>query len=223
MSESAEWSSGETLAVGPAPRPRRRWVPWVAAGSAIAVVLLAVGLLAADWAARTAELRTLLAAVETSEAGMVAVQDEVSAAFDAFEADGETAEARTALDTDLRDAAAGGAVAIETAGDRVAAVGLLPWHGDLLRARDAYLLHNQAWVDYLQRAQDEPAEFVREQVDVNRTFLEAEPLFREAVPWPPLPVLVERIDVIFAEPEPEPGSVESTSMVGLGSGGHGSR
>ena len=174
-------------------------------------MLLTGGLLGADWAVRTAETRSLLTAIEASEATMIVVQDDVAAAFDAFDAAGQSAEARADLDASLREIASEGAVAIETAGLAVTAVEILPWHRALERARDAYVLHNVAWVDYLNRAKDDPEEFVIDQDEVNRTFMEAEPMLRRALPWPVLPSLVDRVDIIFAEPEPEPGSVESTA------------
>lgn len=201
--------SDPAVAAGPS-RPRR-WIPLVAGGAAFLLVLLTGGLLGADWAVRTAETRSLLTAIEASEASMIVVQDDVAAAFDAFDAAGQSAEARADLDASLREIAAEGAVAIETAGLAVTAVEILPWHGALERARDAYVLHNVAWVDYLNRAKDDPEEFVIDQDEVNRTFMEAEPMLRRALPWPVLPSLVDRVDIIFAEPEPEPGSVESTA------------
>lgn len=105
--------------------------------------------------------------------------------------------------TELRAIAAEGRDRIKAAGDAVAAVPVSPWHGDLLRAREAYLRHNQAWQDYLGRAAEDAGEFGRPQEQVDSTFMAAEPLFRAAIPNPDVFGIQDRIDVIFAEPVPE--------------------
>ncbi len=84
--------------------------------------------------------------------------------------------------------------------------------GSALLARQAYLEHNRAWQAYLDRAARDAAEFALPQDEVNSTFLAAEPYFREAIPEPDGYSLSERIDLIFAEPEPESGPTQQASL-----------
>lgn len=179
---------------------------------AFAVALLGAGLVTADWGLRTAESAELLARVERSEAQMTVVQEAVTEAYAAYEASDQGADARQRFEARLRDIAAAGAADIAHAGIPVARMRIPYWHGDLRRARDAYLAHNAAWVAYLLRAQDDPGEFVREQVEVNSTFLVSERLMRSAVPVPTLPSIADRLDAIYAEPAPADGETESVSL-----------
>lgn len=179
---------------------------------AFAVALLGAGLIAADWGLRTAETVELLTRIESSEAQMTVVQEAVTAAYGEFEASDQGADARQRFDAQLRDIAAAGAADIAHEGLPVAEQPIAYWHGDLRRARDAYLAHNASWVAYLLRAQDDPGEFVREQALVNDTFLVSEALMRQATPVPTLPSIAERVDRIYAEPPPAEGETESASF-----------
>ena len=179
--------------------PVRRWLPLGLGLLAFLLVLGAGLLVTVDWGVRNAEMRRLVTAVESSEAAMSDAQAAVADAYDAFDASDGGEQAKLELDSTLT-AAAG----------PIAAVRILPWHGDIAEARDAYLAHNRAWQDYLARATDDPAEFDREQVQVNDTFTAVEPLMRDALPEPPLFGLQERIDRIFAPPPASSGDLQST-------------
>jgi hypothetical protein len=168
------------------------------------LVVLTAGLaLTVDWGVRNAEMRRLVTAVEASEAAMGETQAAAADAFDAFDASDGGEDAKLELDSTLSAVADEGRRQIEAAAGPVAGVRILPWHGELEEARDAYLAHNRAWQDYLERAIDDPSEFDKEQVEVNETFLDAEPLMRDAVPEPALFDLDVRVATIFAPPVSE--------------------
>lgn len=175
----------------------RRWVPLAAGVLAFALTLLAGGALVADWAWRTAQMNELLDRVEASEAVMGELQDGVAEAFEEYGGGNDNQK----LDSELRDLAAEAEVEIAAAGAAVAELPIAVWHGDIERARDAYLLHNKAWVDYMTRASEDSAEFLRPQEAVNQTFFDAQAPFVEAVPEPDVEDLLQRVIVIFEVPE----------------------
>lgn len=171
------------------------------------IVLLSSALLAAgwtlaigDWVARNAEMARLLQAIEGSEAAMVATQNEVTELMSQHAQDGDGGE----LIAELGDAAGRGRDAIAAEGTQVQAVDVLPWHTSIDEAKQAYLAHNTAWQEYLDRATGNPSEFVTPQPLVDATFAAAEPLLRAAVPLLDLWEFSQRIDVIYAPPEGAP-------------------
>lgn len=178
-------------------RSRQRWIPWVAGGGVFLITVLLGSILVADWAWRTAQMQELLERVEASEAIMGELNEAVELAFEEHSTSGDRAK----LDTELRDLAASAKVDIAAAGAEVAALPIAAWHGDLERARDAYLLHNEAWVEYMDRASASSAEFIAPQPVVNETFFAAQPLFIEALPAPDVRDLAARVAAIFALPE----------------------
>ncbi len=183
-------------------RPRRRWVPYVAGAVAFLIVLVGLGLVVGDWAARNIEMRALITQVESSEAAMGDLQSNVQSIFAEYEGTSPLSpEDRAALEAKLKAAAAEGRDAIAKAGDGVAGVRWLAWHRDVRDAQDAYLAHNRAWQEYLGRAAEDPAEFGRPQDAVNDTFMAAEDPVRSALPAPVMFDLLQRVDVIFAPPE----------------------
>ncbi len=186
----------------PTDRPGRRWLPLVAGGVAFLMVLVGLGVLVGDWAARNIEMRALITRVEASEAAMGELQSNVQGIFAEYEGSTPLSdEDRTALEDDLKAAAAAGRDAVASAGDDVAGVRWLAWHRDVGDAQEAYLAHNRAWQAYLARAAEDPAEFGRPQDAVNETFTAAEEPIRAALPAPVLFDLPNRVDVIFAPPE----------------------
>ena len=178
-------------------RTPQRWIPWVAGAGVFLVTLLLGAVLVADWAWRTAEMQALLDRVEASEAVMGALNEAVE---QAFEDHGEGGD-RSKLDGELRELASMAKQDIEAAGEEVAALPIAPWHADIDRARDAYLQHNAAWVDYMERASRSAAEFIAPQPLVNETFFAAQPLFVEAIPAPDVRDFTARIAAIFALPD----------------------
>ncbi len=175
----------------------RRWVPWLAGGLAFALTLLVGGAIVGDWAARTASMNELLDRVEASEAVMGELQDGVAEAFEEHGGGGDNEK----LDSELRALAAEAEVEIAAAGAAVAELPIAVWHLDIERARDAYLLHNRAWVDYMARASEDSGEFLRPQEQVNQTFFDAQAPFIEAVPEPDIGDLMERVFTIYEVPE----------------------
>jgi len=180
----------------------RRWVPWVAGALAFALTLLAGGIVIVDSLWRSVEMRELIARVEASEAVMVALQDSAEIVFEQH-GSGQDPEK---LDSELRDLSATAGPDIAAAGERVAALPIAVWHTDIERARDAYLAHNRAWQEYMDRASESAAEFVAPQPLVNETFFDAEAPFYRAVPVPDIFDLRERVALIFADTAEESGS-----------------
>ena len=183
-------------------RRRRRWAPVVAGVATFFLVLLVVGALVGDWAARNIEMRALISQVEVSEQAMGDTQTKLRTAIEEFQSNGNPTDAdRTAFEEALKKAAAEGLVGVTHGGDLVQKVRILPWHRDIVTAQKAYLDHNQAWQDYLFKASKDAAEFAKKQVAVNETFAAAEKPMRAAVPKPDLFKLAKRIDVIYAPSE----------------------
>ncbi len=178
-------------------RKRRLRAPWIAGLVAFTLTAAIGAVLAVDWSWRTSEMADLLDRVEASEAIMIQLQDAVEKSFD----DHTSGSDPRALDSQLRTLAATAAVEIAAAGAQVAVLPIASWHADITRARDAYLAHNQAWVQYMTRASQSSAEFVRPQPQVNESFFEAEGLFRAAIPQPDLGDIRSRVGAIFAIPD----------------------
>jgi hypothetical protein len=187
----------EVMTDAPVERRTRRWIPWAVGGGVFALTLLLGGVLVADWAWRNAEMQALLERVEASEAVMGELQESAEEAFEEHAAGGD----RGKLDSELRELAKAAAVDIAAAGLEVAALPIAVWHADIERARDAYLLHNRAWVEYMSRASESSAEFIAPQPLVNQTFIDAEPIFIQAIPAPDVRDFAARIFAIFAIPE----------------------
>jgi hypothetical protein len=181
----------------PANSPPRRWIPWTFGAGVFVLALLVGGVLVADWAWRNAEMAALLDRVEASEAVMGELQDAAEAAFEEHSAGGDGDK----LDRELKQLAAMAEVDIAAAGLEVAALPIAIWHADIERARDAYLVHNQAWVEYMERASTSSAEFIAPQPLVNESFVGAAPFFLEAIPWPDGQGFAARVAEVFAIPE----------------------
>lgn len=184
----------------------RRWLPPLLGLATFLVVLVALGGVAGDLVARNVEMQSLISSIEQSESAMGDLQAEVQQISSRYESQVPLDDAqRGELDAALMQAAAGGRDAIAAAGAKVEAVRWLAWHRDVQAAQEAYLAHNRAWQQYLDRASRDPAEFARQQDKVNSTFGQAEIDIRAALPLIPLFDLADRIDVIFAPAPAGPG------------------
>jgi hypothetical protein len=194
----------------PAVRKPRRWLPVIAGAVTFLLVLVTVGIVVGDAFARNIEMRSLVARVEASETAMGSLQEDVQEILGDYEGRAPLSdEDQAALDERLKAAAAAGRDAIAAAGEDVEALRWLAWHREIGAAQDAYLAHNRAWVDYMDRAAKDPAEFGQPQDDVNSTFEAAEDYFRTALPPLALFDLADRVDVIFAPPPAEDGSSQA--------------
>ena len=203
-------AGGVTSAPDPeAPAARRRmsgWVPPLIGLATFLVVLVGFGAIIGDAVARNAEMRALVTAIERSEAAMGEAQENLGGIIEAYSGRTPLSEEDQAeLDAALQAAAAQGRDAIAAAAQPVRDVRWLLWHRDVASAQDAYLAHNRAWREYLDRASEDPSEFARPQDDVNSTFADAEVEVRAAIPLIALFDLRDRIDVIFAPPPVEEG------------------
>ncbi|MGI9136606.1 MAG: hypothetical protein ACR2JS_06065 [Candidatus Nanopelagicales bacterium] len=179
------------------------WIPWVAGLAAFAITVVAGGALVGDWVARNVQLRELVTAIEGSEEAMGTVQDQINEAFDAYAAKKSPTDAeKDAFDATLSNIAANGASSIALAGDKVAAVKLLPWDVAIWNSRQAYLDHNMAWQEYLSAAALNPIELTKDQPAINDTFLMFEETITAAVPDPALFDLDMRVAHLFIEQAP---------------------
>lgn len=181
-------------------RPSRgapAWLLWAVGAVALVALTTANLAVAGELALRSVEADVLVRAVEQSETAMKTAQADFDDVLSAYDTDDLTDDEREQLRGELADVAARGEAAIAFAGAEIADVAILPWHTKLIAAREAYLAHNQAWVDYMAAAAEDPAEWFRPQPAVNDTFADAKLPLVEAVPlFDPLDTL-SRIELIY--------------------------
>ena len=101
---------------------------------------------------------------------------------------------------------------VHSAANGVAAVTFLPWHSELINAQGAYLAHNQAWVDYLDRGTSEPLTLFGDDNRIEPTWVSAEKYVRAGVPFPALPPITWRVDEIFRDEQPTDEDQGSTGI-----------
>ena len=91
----------------------------------------------------------------------------------------------------------------------------MPWHGHIAAGKQAYVIHNQEWQDYLRASAKDPAELSVVQPAIDSTFTASEPLLKRAVPAPPLFDLSRRVDRIFIDGQAQPdGPTQEASLRG---------
>lgn len=185
------------------------WLIW-AIGVAVLVLLTAANLvMAGELALRSIESERLVAAVEESETAMKTTQEQFDAVLSAYDTEDLTDLEREQVLAELEEVAAQGGAAIAAAGERVGLVEILPWHGQLLAAQEAYLAHNRAWVAYMAASAEDPVEWFEPQAEVNETFADAKrPLVRAVPLFDPLQVL-PRIELIYVTGSDDSGGGQS--------------
>ena len=185
------------------------WLVWTVGMAALVLLTAANLVVGGELALRSVEADNLVRAVEQSETAMKTTQADFDEVLSAYDTESLTDEEREQLRTELADVAARGEAAIAAAGEGVAEVQIMPWHAQLLDAREAYLAHNQAWVAYMAAAAEDPAEWFRPQPAVNETFADAKLPLVEAVPlFDPLDTL-SRIEVIYVTGSGDSGDGQS--------------
>ena len=193
-------------------RPSRglpSWLVWTVGIAALVLLTAANMVVGGELALRSVEADNLVRAVEQSETAMKTTQVDFDEVLSTYDTENLTDEEREQLRAELADVAARGEAAIAVAGEGVAAVQIMPWHVQLLDARTAYLAHNQAWVDYMAAAAEDPGEGFRPQPAVNETFADAKLPLGEAVPlFDPLGTL-SRIEVIYVTGSGDSGDGQS--------------
>jgi hypothetical protein len=185
------------------------WLLWAVGAGALVLLAAMNAVVAGELTTRSLEADRLVRAVEASESAMKGTQEEFDSVLSAYDSSSLTDEDRERLRGELASVAARGEQAIATAGEGVADVRILPWHGALLDAQEAYLAHNRAWVDYMAAAAADPAEWFRPQPVVNASFAEAKLPLVDAVPlFDPLGTL-ERIELIYVTGSGDSGGGQS--------------
>ena len=176
----------------------RRWFgPLIGLITFVVVLVVgAAGAVVTDVVIRNAELTILVSEVEASEQQMIEVQDEIDRVSQEYEAIPEpTDEDRAELVGQLADVAAYGQEAIAAAAADVAALEFVVWHSAI----------RQAQADYLERAAVDPGELTLPQEDINSTFEQSKISMNAAIPSISGDALRDRVDLIYAEPEPSGG------------------
>jgi hypothetical protein len=185
------------------------WVVWTIGIAALVLITAANLAVAAELGMRSAEADNLVTTVEQSEAAMKATQAEFDEVLSEYDTENLTDEEREQLRAELSGVAKRGEVAIADAGGFVAGLLIMPWHTQLLDAQEAYLAHNQAWVDYMAAAAEDPAEWFRPQPAVNDTFARAKDPLVEAVPLFDLLDTLPRIELIYVTGSDDSGDGQS--------------
>ena len=185
------------------------WLVWTVGIAALVLLTAANMVVGGELALRSVEADNLVRAVEQSETAMKTTQADFDEVLSAYDTENLTDDEREQLRTELADVAARGEAAIAVAGEGVAEVQIMPWHAQLLDARESYLAHNQAWVDYMAAAAEDPGEWFRPQPAVNDTFADAKLPLVEAVPlFDPLDTL-SRIEIIYVTGSGDSGDGQS--------------
>lgn len=162
----------------------------------VVISLISVATLV-EFGSRTAEMSRLLAAVEASESQMKQTQERMQAVMDEFGGGDITDAERQRITDELTVIARESSTSIAQAGAGVAAVQTLPWHTKSADAQRAYLRHNQAWVDYMVAAAEDPLQWFAPQEEVNDSFADArDPLVRGLMLLDPFDLLV-RVEAIY--------------------------
>ncbi len=184
-----------------APWIHRAWIGPVLGALAFLLTFGFVGAVTGEIMLKVSEADRLVASVEASEAAMIGYQESIKVIVEEFgDTAGLTDEDRALMLEEIGAAAQEAVPVVDRAGAAVAGVGFLPWHGDLAKARDAYLAHNRAWSEYLAVVAEDPAQVDATSDEIDSTFMEAERLLRGSVPDTSLRDLDARLDVIFAVP-----------------------
>ena len=187
-----------------------RWLPATLGLAAFLVSILALGMVAVDWTWRNMEMNALVTAVEASEAAMGRTQDDLRQAASRLTSGSPTDAQKQGVIDDLVAGAERGEMRIGAAGDVVGQVEVLPWHREILDAKEIYLAHNRSWQDYMADIAADPKVYGTDQPLIDETFMAADPIMRAAVPDPPLFDLAQRVDRIFVEGAAPPPADEGS-------------
>ena len=82
---------------------------------------------------------------------------------------------------------------------------------DVIRAQAAYLSHNQAWVDYLNRGSEEAVTLFGDDNRIEPTWVNAQSAVAAGLPLPTLPLLRSTYDELFVD-EDEPADDGSSGI-----------
>jgi hypothetical protein len=158
------------------------------------VIALAVAVALGEWASRTHEMSDIVAGIEASETAMTSAMADMGAIVGEGDiiAGGtdDTADQLKAIAERARGQIADASAVIQ-------AVSVQPWHADVEGAREAYLAHSQAWQEFLTQAAQDPAAWSEPEEKIESTWLALAPLLTDAVPYPAVGGLSERVAAIL--------------------------
>lgn len=186
------------------------WLPWLAGGVAIFLMFGFVALIGGVIWATNQQLSVLVTKIEASESAMEAVQLNAAKAYE------ENPSDAAARDAALQQVAKDGVASIGKASHDILEYDPMVLDPKLVEAKQAYLKHTSAWLAYLNKAAVDPAEFEKDQPDVDSTFMAVEPKLKAAIPPIPLDNIKQRIEAIFvngAPPEDSSTTDPNTPMV----------
>lgn len=156
-------------------------------------------LAAADLYVRNVEVRQLVTAAEAAADAIG--QWETSRHQIMSDLPGEfyvTREQRQDAERRLQREAADATTSLTDAVARLRDVGVtVPWHGDIVRARDRYLDHANAWIARLQLLTRDPSALQEPAPRIATTRSASEDAFRAALPLVALQGLDDRVEALF--------------------------
>jgi hypothetical protein len=161
----------------------------------IALVVLFVVAFFGDQVVQNLEMKHLLDNVQASEASMVEYKTTATTAqtplgnacgnSNASYVSPACQDAARQWLAEVPTDAARSEAAIRVAGDAVDQTQILPWHHALRAAREAYVAHNTAWVQWLKSLTKDPKKALDRSgfADIDATFRIAHRRFDDAMPW----------------------------------------
>ena len=165
------------------------------------IALMVIGVVGAvgDWASRTWEMNQLLSRIEGSEQAMQIAKDSIGAVTLPPDAD-PAAEGRGHPATGDRERRRR-ATRWRPRATRWPRCGSCRGTASSIQAQSAYLSHNAAWADYLDRGASEPLTLFGDDNRIEPTWARPRPPSGPASPLPALPMITSRVDQIFTDDE----------------------
>lgn len=186
------------------------WLPWLAGGLVIFLMVAFIALVGGVLWATNQQLAALVTKIEASESAMTTLQANVVKTYEEYPTD------EAARNAALQQVARDGIASIGKASHDIVDYQPVVLDPNLIEAKQAYLKHTAAWLAYLNKAAADPAEFEKDQPDVDNTFMAVEPKLKAAIPPVPLGDIKQRINAIFTNGAPPDDGVDpNVPTVGL--------
>jgi len=162
----------------------------------VAIVVSILFLL--DQGARNLELNSMVTQIQKSETQMVNYVSDAEYWYKLFKEDGKSFES---TERQIARLAGENAPLIAAYGAQIDSAYILPWHRAIIRAKQDYLKHNDAWVDSLNERTviDEKFGDSRLSQEISNTFEISKFSLPQAVPMLDLYSLESKIRDVFAD------------------------